>query len=270
MARTAMRGVLRPAVSGQHYRLTRFPAPDGLEHLVEHLWVAEWELRRPYTAEVLPHPNVNLCVMAGATRISGTGRKVFTQRLDGVGRVVGVTYRPGAFRLLLDVPAHSLNDRLLPLSAVYDVAADDLEAAALGGDVPAALRRVETLLRTRVPAADPRAELATRVVGTAVADTSIGTVETLAARFGVTVRQLQRLFAAYVGPTPKWVLMRARLHDATDVLADGVADGRRPDWSRFAADLGYYDQSHLIRAFRAALGITPEEYLRRCHEPSSG
>jgi AraC-like DNA-binding protein len=258
-----MRGVLRPAVSGQHYELTRFRAPDGLEHLVEHLWVAEWDLHRPYTAEVLPHPNVNLCVMAGATRISGTGRKVFTQQLEGTGRVVGVTYRPGAFRLLHDVPAHTLNDRLLPLSAVYDVTAADVEAAALGGDVPAALRRVEALLRTRIPAADPRATLATRAVDTAVADTSIGTVEALAARFGLTVRHLQRLFAGYVGPTPKWVLMRARLHDATDALAGGG----RPDWSRFAADLGYYDQSHLIRAFRAALGITPQEYLRRCHEP---
>lgn len=265
MTGTAMRGVLRPAVSGQHYELSRFPAPGGLEHLVEHLWVAEWDLREPYTAEVLPHPNVNLCLMAGASRFSGTGRKVFTQRLEGAGRVVGVTYRAGAFRLLHDVPAHALNDRLLPVTDVYDVPLAELEAAALGGDVPAALRRVEEVLRTRVPAPDPRAGLAARVVGTAVADGSLGTVEALAARFGRTPRHLQRLFAGYVGPTPKWVLMRARLHDATDALDLGA----RPDWGRLAADLGYYDQSHLIRAFRAALGITPEEYLRRCHEPGS-
>jgi AraC-like DNA-binding protein len=264
MTETAMRGVLRPGVSGQHYVLRRFAAPDGLEHLVEHLWVAEWDLREPYTAEVLPHPNVNLCLMAGASRISGTGRKVFTQTLEGAGRVVGATYRPGAFRLLHDVPARLLNDRLLPVTAVYDATVAELEAAALDGDVPSALDRVRGLLRTRVPAPDPRAGLAARAVDTAVADGSIGTVDTLAARFGLPVRQLQRLFAEYVGPTPKWVLMRARLHDAIDTLTDAG----RPDWSRLAADLGYYDQSHLIRAFRSALGVTPEEYLRRCHEPA--
>ena len=59
--------------------------------------------------------------------------------------------------------------------------------------------------------------------------------------------------------TPKWVLMRARLHDATDA----VADGHLPDWARLAADLGYCDQPHLIRAFKAAIGTTPMEYLRR-------
>ncbi|MBA2414836.1 MAG: AraC family transcriptional regulator [Geodermatophilaceae bacterium] len=86
-----------------------------------------------------------------------------------------------------------------------------------------------------------------------------------------TVWRLQRLFAEYVGVTPKWVPMRARLHDATDA----VADERQPDWARLAAELGYCDQAHLIRAFKAAIGMTPAEYVRRsigdsAHAPEEG
>jgi len=54
-----------------------------------------------------------------------------------------------------------------------------------------------------------------------------------------------------------------------------VADERQPDWARLAAELGYCDQAHLIRAFKAAIGMTPAEYVRRslggsAHAPEEG
>jgi AraC-like DNA-binding protein len=36
-----------------------------------------------------------------------------------------------------------------------------------------------------------------------------------------------------------------------------------PDWSRVAATVGYYDQSHLIRDFQALSGLSPADYFRR-------
>lgn len=114
-------------------------------------------------------------------------------------------------------------------------------------------------MRTRVPPPAPQAALASEIVDTVVTDRSLGRVEQVAARFDVPVWRPQRLFAEYVGVTPKWVLMWARLHDATDA----VADAQQPDWARLAAELGYCDQAHLIRAFNAAIGMTPTEYVRR-------
>ncbi len=257
---TSTRGVLRPGVSRRHYSLERFDAGPGLEHLVQHLWVVEWDLAEPFTAQVLPHPNVNLCVLAGGSRITGPGRRVFVQRLEGAGRVLGVTYRPGAFRLLHGAPARSLADRELPVSAVYAVGESVLERDLLPRDLPVALDGLRAVLRTRVPPPDPRATLVGTVVDAVVADRSLGRVEDVARRFDLPVWRLQRLFAEYVGVTPKWVLMRARLHDATDA----VTGDERPDWARLAADLGYSDQPHLIRAFTSTLGVTPAEYARRC------
>jgi AraC-like DNA-binding protein len=72
----------------------------------------------------------------------------------------------------------------------------------------------------------------------------------------MTERRLQRLFSEYVGVSPKWVMRRARLHEAA-LRADS---GEEIDWAALAADLGYSDQSHLTRDFTATLGIPPARY----------
>ena len=58
--------------------------------------------------------------------------------------------------------------------------------------------------------------------------------------------------------SPTHVLRRYRLLEA----AEAVRGGERVVWSEVASDLGYADQAHLVRDFRAALGRTPEAYAR--------
>jgi AraC-like DNA-binding protein len=81
-------------------------------------------------------------------------------------------------------------------------------------------------------------------------------VDQLADGLGLSVRRLQRLFAEYVGVTPKWVLRRARLHEAAARADRGVGI----DWAALAADLGYADQAHLTRDFTAVVGAPPGRY----------
>ncbi|WP_332074609.1 AraC family transcriptional regulator [Paenibacillus sp. GYB004] len=38
--------------------------------------------------------------------------------------------------------------------------------------------------------------------------------------------------------------------------------GLIPDWAQLSVDLGYYDQAHFIKDFKAVLGRSPEEYIR--------
>ena len=78
---------------------------------------------------------------------------------------------------------------------------------------------------------------------------------------GIPARTLQRLFERYVGVSPKWVLRRYRVHEAAARLADG---GSTITWAEVAAELGYFDQSHFIRDFTAAVGMTPAAYADAC------
>ena len=98
------------------------------------------------------------------------------------------------------------------------------------------------------------------IVAAIESDPSLSRVTELAAREDLHPRTLERLFRAHVGVSPKWVIRRFRVQEA----AERVQAGSPPDWSRFAADLGYFDQSHFIRDFTAQVGATPTDYVARC------
>jgi AraC-like DNA-binding protein len=96
------------------------------------------------------------------------------------------------------------------------------------------------------------------VVDQIMSDRGITLVKDVTGRSGIGTRRLQRLFAAYTGVTPKWVIRRARLHEAVERLDQG-AD---VDLGFLARDLGYFDQAHFARDFRAAVGRPPTAYAR--------
>ena len=89
-------------------------------------------------------------------------------------------------------------------------------------------------------------------------DASFIRVEQVAAAADLSMRTLQRLFFDYVGVGPKWVLRRARLHEA----ATRAAAGTPVDWAELAVELGYSDQAHLTRDFTATIGKPPAAYQR--------
>lgn len=76
----------------------------------------------------------------------------------------------------------------------------------------------------------------------------------------MSVRSLQRLFSAYVGVSPKWVILRYRIHEALAHATTHTDPGT--DWATLANDLGYADQAHLIRDFTRTVGVPPAAYAQ--------
>jgi hypothetical protein len=89
----------------------RLPA-EPLRRWVEHYWLIDWDLEEPYVSQVVPHPCVNVVFErrgpAETGLVAGVGRGLFATKLQGIGRVCGVQFRPGGFRPFL-TPSRALS-----------------------------------------------------------------------------------------------------------------------------------------------------------------
>ncbi|MCX5411852.1 helix-turn-helix domain-containing protein [Streptomyces sp. NBC_00059] len=250
----------------------RDPAPELRPH-VEHYWLIDWDLEEPYTSQVVPHPCVHLVFQrsesggaagrAGTAEVYGVVQGLFSQRLEGRGRVCGVKFRPGAFRPF--APGRPVSDwtgRRVPADEALTAPGGGPPASVIAPDVlapadeDARVAALDAYLLPLLPAPDPQAELAKSLAERARTDRSLLRVDALARAGDLSVRSLQRLFSGYVGVGPKWVILRHRIHEA---LQRAEKDPE-PDWARLAADLGYSDQAHLVRDFTATVGVPPTAF----------
>lgn len=255
------RGILH-ARSGEHkFNLSRFQPTDEVSFFVQHYWVIEWDLREqcPYRQTVLTHPNVNLVFEKNRTRIYGVTPETSSHVLEGRGKVVGVKFKPGGFYPFWKDSVANLTGHSIPLEDVFSIDSQSLEEAVLSEkDNSKAVERVDAFLMKQLPKPDLNVQLVNEIVQLIQEDRSILKVEEAAQRAGMHVRTMQRLFERYIGISPKWIIKRYRLHEA----AEAIEEEASLNWSQKSLDLGYYDQSHFIRDFKAILGCSPEEYIR--------
>lgn len=236
---------------------TRGSPSDDLAPWVAYYWRVRWDLRgrESYEQHVLTEPRQHLVFErdretgAAEARQVGLCRGRFTRVISGWRDVLGVAFHPGAFVAWLGRPASSLTDRMEVV---------DLDAAAVmaGEDDAARVARVEALLRAAVLKLDLQATLAQRLVEEVEAHPELTRVEQLAARAGLSTRSLQRLFTTYVGAGPKWVIRRYRLIEA----ARAIEKGEAPDLTELSITLGYFDQPHFVRDFKAVVGHPPSAH----------
>lgn len=264
----------------------RAPAPALRPYLL-HYWLIDWDLEQPYASHVVPHPSVNVVFQhgsglgggpgggpdsggdsggdgfgGGADRpfgeVSGIGLELFTQKLQGRGRVCGAQFRPGGFRPF--APGRPVSDwtgRRLPIGEVMPATDADIAAVLGPDDEDARVAALDTYLLGVRPRHDPRAARAMALAERIRTDRTIRRAARLSEAEGMSARSLQRLFAAYVGVGPKWVILRHRIHEA---LEQAESSGAGTDWAALAADLGYSDQAHLVRDFTATVGVPPTAY----------
>ncbi|HLJ89793.1 MAG TPA: helix-turn-helix domain-containing protein [Candidatus Angelobacter sp.] len=257
------RGVLRLRAEKGRFQYSRhLPAPD-LSYFIEHYWIITWDLRgcEPFLQETLPHPSVHLVVQEGRSGIYGIVKGKFSILLEGKSRVFGVKFRPGVFYPFFNSPVSRLTGKIVEISSIFGNDGQELEKSILALDDPQKEQMIEiagNFLRKRLPQKDPNIALAAEIISQTVADRQIVKVEDIVDRFGINKRTLQRLFSRYVGASPKWVIQRFRLVEAAEQLASGkIVDG-----ASLALQLGYFDQAHFVRDFKAIVGQAPAEYAK--------
>ncbi len=170
----------------------------------------------------------------------------------------GARFRPGGLTAFLSAPADELTDRFTPLPLLWGGAARRLEEA-LGearGDeerVRVAERFFRGLL-DRGRGCDPALREA---VGEILGRRGQVDLAGLSRRAGLGERQLERRFRTAVGVAPKLLCRMVRFQEVLRRLQDPGP----LSWVEIALDCGYFDQSHLIRDFRAFAGAAPARYL---------
>lgn len=247
------------------------PAPPGLESAISRLWYLEVPRERPYE-KILPQPAMHLIVnlsepyalfdrsgaatAVGDAFVSGIQSEYLVIASPEVIRQVVAEVRPGGLGAISTLPGTELAGRVRPASEVVADAAtlvSDVRSAATPGE---ALDRLSAALVRRGSGWRPDA-----VVETAVARLQAGhPIGDIAADLAFSHRTLIARFRRATGVTPRDYAQLLRFHRFVTGLAPMTEPG---DWASLAPLGGYYDQAHVVRAFRRFSGWTPTEYRRR-------
>jgi AraC-like DNA-binding protein len=257
--------VLNPKHAQERITIGRADPPTELAWCVDYLWWVRWDTPEPFTQNLIPRPTIHVAAEMWEDEprllVHGVPTGLFERRLDGIGRTVAAAFRPGGFRPFLDGDVAGLVDRLVPAEQVVRVDDRSIARQLLDPAIPEedAAHQLAAWLLSLEPQPDPIVARVAALVERAEADRTIVRAGQLADIAGVSNRTLQRWFRASVGVGPKWVVRRHRL---LDVAAAANVDDE-VGWAALAAELGYTDQSHLIRHFRAVVGESPARYAEK-------
>ena len=244
-------------------RIERRAPGEAAAPFVRHYWLPRWSLPGGGSVReaVLEYPTANIVIEADTAALYRANRGLSARTLTGEGWAFGAMLRPGVARQWVGaslrgappvIPLEELDPfaaRALTntVGAVRDCLADD--------DSEGVVAVIEAALRD-LPAPDADARLVDAIVAAVESDRDLRRVEQLADRFGIGVRHLQRLVAGHIGFGPKWLIQRYRLQEA----AAALREPEPPALARLAAELGYSDQAHFNREFKAVVGVTPGTY----------
>ncbi|AZK48068.1 helix-turn-helix domain-containing protein [Paenibacillus lentus] len=252
-------GILRYNTNKNKFSITRHAPSDSLRFFIQHYWLVDWDLRGqpPYTQEVLQHPGVNVVFQPGNSYICGIESKKSLNILQDKGQIVGILFRPGAFHSYFKASVSTLTDQIVNISDYFSLDINSFEKQLFSlQNQDEKIKFVEQLLQQNMPEHDKTVDLLNEVVDKIIYNADITKVEHLVDQFEISKRTLQRLFQQYIGVSPKWVIRRYRMHEAVELIERGV------DITQLAMDLGYFDQAHFSKDFKAAIGKSPKQYAK--------
>ena len=192
----------------------------------------------------------------------------FPVRLRSCGRtrmVAAELYPWGAIRLLGPSLSNAPNPCAIP-AVVSPAFAARMQRLLAADQQDEALHALEEWLLARATRIDLEPTAAVRAATRLVERGGLGTVSELADGVGLSLRQLERQFREQVGMSPKALARLTRFEAAQRRMYEG----RELSFTRLAHDLGFADQAHFTREFRAFAEQSPgsvmaevKDFLRR-------
>ena len=204
------------------------------------------------------HPE-NCSRFSGAV-VSGAHGRGFTPDSEEEIFIIGVHFKPGGAFPFLGLPASELADTHVDLETLWGSSARRLRERL--SEATTSAERFQLLQEALLNRLCQRVE---KHYAVSAALEMFGknqpgpAVRAIAKYLGLSQRRFIQVFKAEVGLTPK-LFSRIQRFQQTRTR---IQQNRSPNWADLALDLGYFDQSHLIREFVEFSGLSPTDYLNR-------
>ncbi len=222
--------------------------PTGAMHLVLRLEDAPLRL--------FAGPDDVVGETVGTSVIGGARASPYIKDVSNAPPTVGAMLRPGAIELLSSIPAIEFAGRHTRIDDFWQPAAlSDLVDRLRGRhQLSERLTLFEDALSSRLPHVHAIHPLVAHALGRFDACASVGEVVT---ETGFSQRHFSRTFTEWVGMSPKTYCRVRRFGRVLGRMnASPVSD-----LADLAAAVGYADQAHMTREFRALAGVTPAQYV---------
>lgn len=253
-----------------------FPAPAGLAPRLRCIWVFEGRFKEPHDECIAPDGSPELIFHFGKpyeeadgqggwraqprALLAGNLTKPLVLRAKGQVGVLGLRLWPHAVSQFTDLSPPQTLDTRLPLApgaarwaaqAIKALANDSSESMVMG-------LAQQLVARLAKPDAAPDAAAAWAVLEL-FASQGQAPLAGLAAAVNLSPRQFQRRITQVTGMAPKLLASIIRFR----AVFDQVNAGRPSPWLDAALATGFFDQAHMIRAFRRFAGSPPRAYLHK-------
>jgi AraC-like DNA-binding protein len=193
------------------------------------------------------------------SRVVGTMTRPLLAQSGRQADFLGVRFRPGKARSFLKVPNGEITDDSVELADVWGRRGRELEGRLFEArETPHRLGLLEEELLRRLASDGQQDARVDAAVETILRRRGAVSTRDLSGACELTRQHLARLFDDYVGISPKLFCRVVRFQE----LLRRLGEQEPPGWASLAADLGYYDQAHLIADFKQFTGLTPAAFLR--------
>jgi AraC-like DNA-binding protein len=252
------------------------PTPP-LAKFVDSFWLYEGYEPEPKTERILPTGTLELVInlrqnelrfhdaehpenssrFTGAV-VSGAHGRSFEPSSEAF--IIGVHFKPGGAFPFLGLPAGELADTHVDLELLWGPSTGRLRERLCEARTSAERFQLleQALLRRQCHGVEKHYAVSA-ALEMFWKNQGGPTVREAAKYLGLSQRRLIQVFKAEVGLTPK-LFSRIQRFQQTRTL---IQQNPSPDWAALALDLGYFDQSHLIREFLEFSALSPTEYVNR-------
>lgn len=233
--------------------IKQLPSPS-LQKYVSHYWLSRNNLDDTYS--VLPDGSVdlvfNVCGGTVDNVVYGTTTAYHELPIQIGSHYLGVCFKPGQSRHFINVPAHRLTDSYELAQGLLSFDTSHIPDQIISDDIFKSLNQVlESHLRKHQPVHSSIDD----IVQIIQSNHGLTSISDIAALFGKSKRQFERVFLETVGITAKLFSQIVRFRHASNYVGCSSIS-----LAHIAAASGYTDQSHMNREFKRFANQSPTTY----------